>query len=143
MDVKALAWSWQAGRKFAQIEVNPTGGVARPAPAAAGTTFYTHLGSTGCTGNPVTGETVSCERSNRMDVTLASFNVSSQKLVLDLAELFKGTNLNADLGGAVGCMSGTTDPECPAVFKALQIDLATGKSINGGASQTVFRAEAK
>ena len=74
---------------------------------------------------------------------MASFNVSSQKLVLDLAELFKGTNLNADLGGAVGCMSGTTDPECPAVFKALQIDLATGKSINGGASQTVFRAEAK
>ena len=143
MDVKALAWSWQAGRKFAQIEVNPAGGVARPAPAAAGTTFYTHLGSTGCTGNPVTGETVSCERSNRMDVTMASFNVAAQKLVLDLAELYKGTNLNADLGGAVGCMSGTTDPECPSIFKALQIDLASGKSINGGASQTVFRAEAK
>lgn len=143
MDVQALAWSWQAGRKFAQIEVNPTGGVARPAPAAAGKTFYVHLGSTGCTGNPVTGETVSCARPNRMDFSLNSFNSATQKLVVDLAALFTGTNLNADLGSAPGCMSGATDPECDAIFKVIQLDLATGKPINGGASQALFRAEAK
>lgn len=143
MDVQALAWSWQAGRKFAQIEVNPVGGVVRPAPAAAGKTFYVHLGSTGCTGNPVTGETVSCARPNRMDLNFGSFNVATQKLVVDLAALYTGTHLNEDRGSAPGCMSGATDPECDAIFKVMQLDLATGKPINGGSGQTLFRAEAK
>lgn len=143
MDVQALAWSWQAGRKFAQIEVNPAGGVVRPSPAAPGTTFYVHLGSTGCTGNPVTGETVSCARPDRMDFSLSSFNVATQKVVLDLAALYAGTNLNADLGGAAGCMSGATDPECDAIFKVLALDLTTGKPINGGSGQTLFRVEGK
>ena len=58
LDIQAMAWSWQAGRKFVKIEINPEGGVARPAPAAAGKTFFVHIGSTGCTGNPVTGETI-------------------------------------------------------------------------------------
>jgi uncharacterized repeat protein (TIGR04052 family) len=143
LDVQALAWSWQAGRKFAQIEVNPAGGVARPAPAAAGKTFYVHLGSTGCTGNPVTGETVSCARPNRMDFSFGSFNVATQKVVIDLAALYTGTNLNEDLGGAQGCMSGSTDPECDPIYKVLALDLVTGKSINGGSGQMLFRVEAK
>lgn len=143
LDVQALAWSWQAGRKFAQIEVNPAGGVARPAPAAAGKTFYVHLGSTGCTGNPVTGETVSCARPNRMDFSFGSFNVATQKVVVDLAALYTGTNLNEDLGGAQGCMSGATDPECDPIYKVLALDLVTGKPINGGSGQTLFRAEVK
>lgn len=143
MDVQALAWSWQAGRKFAQIEVNPVGGVARPTPAAPGKTFYVHLGSTGCTGNPVTGETVSCARPNRMDFQFAEFNAASQKIVVDLTGLYAGTNLSADLGGAVGCMSGSTDPECEAIFKVMKLDLTTGKPIDGGRGQTLFRTEAK
>lgn len=143
LDVQALAWSWQAGRKFAQIEVNPAGGVARPAPAAAGKTFYVHLGSTGCTGNPVTGETVSCARPDRMDLRFSDFNASAQKVVLDIAQLLKGSDVRQDLGGAVGCMSGATDPECVPIFSALQIDLTTGRSINEGRSQSVFRTEAK
>ena len=143
MDVQAMAWSWQAGRKFAQIEVNPVGGVVRPAPAAPGSTFYVHLGSTGCTGNPVTGETVSCARPNRMDFSFASFNTATQKVVVDLAALYTGTNLNEDLGSAPGCMSGATDPECDAIYKVLKLDLVTGKPINSGSGQTLFRAEAK
>ena len=143
MDVQALAWSWQAGRKFAQIEVNPAGGVARPAPAAPGNTFYLHLGSTGCTGNPVTGETVSCARPNRMDFSFAGFNTSTQKVVVDLAALYAGTNLNQDLGGAPGCMSGATDPECAPIYKVLALDLVSGRPINSGSGQTLFRTEAK
>jgi uncharacterized repeat protein (TIGR04052 family) len=143
MDVQAMAWSWQAGRKFAQIEVNPVGGVVRPAPAAPGSTFYVHLGSTGCTGNPVTGETVSCARPNRMDFSFGSFNTATQKVIVDLAALYTGTNLNEDLGSAPGCMSGATDPECDAIYKVLKLDLVTGKPINSGSGQTLFRAEAK
>jgi len=143
LDVQALAWSWQAGRKFAQIEVNPVGGVARPTPAAPGKTFYVHLGSTGCTGNPVTGETVSCARADRMDFGFGDFNAGTQKVVLDIAQLLQGSNVKEDLGGAAGCMSGATDPECVPIFSALKIDLTTGRSINEGSGQTVFRTEAK
>ncbi|MFN3376976.1 MAG: MbnP family copper-binding protein [Burkholderiaceae bacterium] len=143
MDIQALAWSWQAGRKFAKIEVNPVGGVARPAPTAAAKTFNLHLGSTGCTGNPATGETVNCARPNRMTFSFANFNAATDKVVLDVAALFAGSTLGEDRGGAVGCMSGATDPECDAIFKAMKLDLVTGVPINAGAAQTVFKVEAK
>lgn len=143
MDVQAMAWSWQAGRKFASIEVNPEGGVARPAPAAPGNTFHVHLGSTGCTGNPVTGETVQCERPNRMDFSFPAFDAATQRIAVDLAALFAASRLNDDQGGAAGCMSGATDPECAPVFQAMQIDLASGEPIAAGERQTLFRAEAR
>lgn len=143
MDVQALAWSWQAGRKFLQIEVNPAGGLARPAPAAPSTTFYVHLGSTGCTGNPVTGETVNCSRPNRMDFHAHAFDPASQQIVVDLAGLFATSNLTTDGGSAPGCMSGATDPECGPIFQALQIGLENGLAIDQGHAQTLFKVESK
>jgi uncharacterized repeat protein (TIGR04052 family) len=150
LDIQAMAWSWQAGRKFMKIEVNPTGGVNRPGnpdatppvPATTASTFNLHLGSTGCTGNPATGEIVACAASNRMAVHLAAFDPATQKVVLDLQQLFAGNLVTQDLGGPFGCMSGKTDPECPATFERLQIDMASGQPIDGGRQQTVFRAEA-
>lgn len=143
MDVQALAWSWQMGRKFAQIELNPTGGVARPAPAAPGNTFYVHLGATGCVGNPVTGETVSCARPNRMAFQLDAFDSATQRIVLDLASLLAGSDVSRDGGGAPGCMAGATDPECAPIYQALKLDLTTGQPVDGGRGQTAFRVEAK
>jgi hypothetical protein len=35
-------------------------------------------------------------------------------------------------------MSGTTDPDCAPIFKALGIDMTTGKTATGTAVQTVF-----
>jgi len=64
-------------------------------------------------------------------------------VVLDIAQLLQGSNVKEDLGGAAGCMSGATDPECVPIFSALRIDLTTGRSINEGSGQTVFRTEAK
>jgi uncharacterized repeat protein (TIGR04052 family) len=143
LDIQGMAWSWQAGRKFMKIEVNPEGGVIRPAPAAPGTSFFVHLGSTGCTGNPVTGETVTCANPNRMSVQLDSFDPLTQQVVIDIGKLFEGSDLGFDGGGAVGCMSGASDPECPAVFGALQIRLEDGQPIDGGRAQAVFRADRK
>ena len=141
LDVQAMAWSWQAGRKFMQVELQPAGGVARPAGnAAPGRAFLFHLGAAGCKGNPVSGETVACERPNRMDVRLEDFDAARERVVLDLGALYAGSDVRRDGGGALGCMSAHTDPECRPLFQALGMDLASGRSLDAGARQSVFRA---
>jgi uncharacterized repeat protein (TIGR04052 family) len=164
LDIAAMSWSWQAGRRFAKIELNPVGGVARmmvpkgASEAVVGTspTFNLHLGSSGCvaqvdaagmaikdgTGNPA----YVCSNPNVVDFKLAQFDVTKQQVALDVGQLFKTVNLSKDGGGAVGCMAGPTDPECAEIFKALQVGFgsgSTGLPINGGAAQTVFKAVAK
>ena len=151
LDIQAMAWSWQAGRKFVKIEIAPVGGVNRPenpatnppTPATSGPIFNIHLGSTGCTGNPASGEIVSCLSPNRLDLSFDSFNPDTQQIVLDVQQLFLGSNVAADLGGAFGCMSGKSDPECPAVFEALGISLDTGLTLDSGRNQKVFAVGAR
>lgn len=145
MDVQAMAWSWQSGRKFAKIEVTDPAGTTGTWTAK---TFNFHLGSTGCTGNPATGATVTCSTPNRMDVKLANFNPATQKLAVDVKALLAGTNITVNQAGAAGCMSGGTDPECLHVFESLAIDwkadgTGTGLPLNAGAAQTLFKAVAK
>ena len=137
----SMAWSWQSGRKFSKIEFVPDAPITRP--TGTTTTWNVHLGSTGCKGDPTKGVVTACTNPNRMDFSFAAFNASTQKIVLDLAELFKNSDLSYDSGGAAGCMSGTTDPECAGIFEALQIDLASGLPINGGAAQKLFAVKAK
>lgn len=145
MDVQAMAWSWQSGRKFAKIELSDPDGANGSWIAK---TFNFHLGSTGCTGNPASGETVACTAANRMDFKLAAFNPATQKIAVDLQALLAGTDITVNQASAPGCMSGGTDPECLHVFEALAIDwqadgTGTGLPLNGGAAQTLFRAVAK
>lgn len=145
LDIAAMAWSWQAGRKFSKIEVTDPAGANGTWSAK---TFTVHLGSTGCTGNPATGETVQCKAPNRMAASLAAFDPAKQKIAVDLQALLAGNDITRNQGGAAGCMSGGTDPECAGVFKALALDwkadgTGTGLPVNGGAAQTVFRAIAK
>ncbi|TYC58481.1 metallo-mystery pair system four-Cys motif protein [Zoogloea oleivorans] len=137
----SMAWSWQSGRKFSKIEFVPDAPITRP--TGTTTTWNVHLGSTGCKGDPTKGVVTACTNPNRMDFSFAAFNASTQKIVLDLAELFKNSDLSYDSGGAAGCMSGTTDPECAGIFEALQIGLASGLPINGGAAQKLFAVKAK
>lgn len=164
LDSAAMNWSWQSGRKFTKIELNPVGGITKTVAATATTaavvsnipTFNLHLGSTGCTakvdaagvalkdsaGNPV----YTCTNLNLANFSLPSFNASTQKVALDIGQLFKTTNVTIENGGAAGCMSGATDPECPALFSELQINFGAGSNgqpINGGAAQKVFKAIAK
>ncbi len=151
LDVSALAWSWQSGRKFFQLELNPDGGVLTPAndtatppvPATTSSTFYVHLGAADCTGSPALGETAICARPNRMAFHSHAFNASTQQIVLDLSTLLAGSDLSRNAGGAPGCMSSVTDPECTPLFSALKIDLATGLPIDSGHGQQLFRVEPK
>ena len=145
LDIQGMAWSWQSGRKFAKIEVTDPAGAAGTWTAK---TFNFHLGSTGCTGNPASGETVNCSTPNRMAVRLASFNPGTQKLAVDLKALLAGTNITVNAAGAPGCMSGGTDPECLKVFESLALDwkadgTGTGLPLNNGAAQTLFKVLAK
>ncbi|MBQ0936616.1 MbnP family copper-binding protein [Ideonella paludis] len=131
-----MAWSWAGGRKFTKIEVTNASWTAP--------TFFTHLGSTGCTGtNPAAGQVDTCARPDRPVITLASFNPDSQKVAVDVKALLAGNNVTVNGAGPGGCMSGSTDPECPAVFNALGLDLITGTQLATTPTQTLFRAVSK
>lgn len=122
LDIAAMNWSWQAGRRFLVIEVNPVGGLKR-ADGTPARTWMVHLGSTGCKGNPATGEIVSCAKPNRFTVAFDRFDVQKDVVALDLAELFKTSDLSVDKGEAIGCMSNPVDPECVAIFAAFGLNL--------------------
>ena len=161
LDVGAMAWSWQAGRKFMKIELSPenattagtyTGGVqiitaagAQATTTTAGVTtnvantnaFVYHLGNTGCVADAAATATggYTCSANNQVPVTIAAFNPTSQRVTMDLQALFAGNNATQNTTGtAAGCMSAADDPQCPAMFTAL-----TGAKSGG----TVFRAIAK
>ena len=137
LDLVAMGWGWQAGRKFAKIEFSePTRG------AWSAASFLVHLGSTGCTGNPGLG-TVQCARPNRGLVQFDSFDADKQRIAVDLRALVGAADITRNLGGAAGCMSGATDPECQAVFGAFGIDWRADGSGSGlplaATAQSVFR----
>jgi uncharacterized repeat protein (TIGR04052 family) len=141
LNTTAMAWSWQSGRLFTKIEFSDPGGDAGSWAAKA---FFVHLGSAGCSGNPATGETVSCKAANRAAIRLPRFNPKRQQIALDLQALLAGNDITRNGAGAPGCMSGPTDPECDAVFDAFGIDWHADGSGNGaspsGIKQTAFRA---
>jgi uncharacterized repeat protein (TIGR04052 family) len=153
LNIQAMAWSWQVGRKFMKVELNPVGGVTRPGtPPTTATTFNIHLGSTNCSGGDnVSGLGVSCNNPNRLPVKFAAFNPASQQVVLDIQQLLASSNLSQDLGGAYGCMSGSTDPECPAIFDKLDLNLVAnpagsnnqGQAKGDGSNVPAFRVENK
>ena len=136
------AWNWQGGYKFTGIDVEPVGGWTDPADdARVGSRWNVHVGSTGC---PVSASELEsgdspqpCAQPNRAEVTLAlgTLDIGQIQIVIDYAALVSGASVAQDSGGASGCMSGTTDPECEAVFANL--GLAWGE--NPATSQTVFR----
>lgn len=144
LNIAAMSWSWQAGRKFAKIEVTDPGG---PTGSWSAKLFTVHLGSTGCTGNPATGQTVSCRAANRSTIRLPRFDAQRQQIAVDVRALLAGNDITANQAGAPGCMSGPTDPECNGVFSAFGIDWradgnGTGKSPSG-AAQRAFRVTAR
>ncbi|ATQ69594.1 MbnP family copper-binding protein [Methylosinus trichosporium] len=122
LDISGMAWNWQAGRRFVTIEVIPPAPVIKP-DGSKSRTWMVHLGSTGCKGNPASGEIVSCARENRFPVRLDRFDAKTQRVELDLTKLLEGSDISVDRGGAVGCMAALDDPDCPPVFAALGLNL--------------------
>lgn len=129
----AMYWSWTTGYKFVKVD----GLINRATPF----TFNFHLGSTGCAlATPGDFSTASCTTLNVPSASFPAFNASTQAVALDLALLFADTNFDtADGGGAPGCMSGPTDPECAPIFPKLGLPFGTTPAGN----QSAFRVVAK
>jgi uncharacterized repeat protein (TIGR04052 family) len=113
-------------------------------------TWMLHFGSTGCKGDAMTGQIVSCTSANRFPVVFESFNPSTQMVVLDIAAMLDGVDLTHDAGGATGCMSGLADPECAPIWERAGLNLKeTEPDANDqgkptpGAVQRIFRAESR
>ncbi|MGE3274937.1 MAG: MbnP family copper-binding protein [Vicinamibacterales bacterium] len=112
LNLSRLFWSWNGGYKFARLDLRTTG-----QPRG----WMIHLGSTGCSPSD-TPSTVpmSCVHPNRVDVNLASFNTSTDVVRLDVAALLRESNVDANQAETpLGCMSGRSDAECPAILTAL------------------------
>lgn len=147
LDVAAMAWSWQGGRKFVKVEVNPVGGVfnqkgtADTSDDANEKVWTVHLGATGCTDKGATESPLTryeCSNPNLTTIKLPTFDYTKQKVVLDIPALFMGSEVSLNKVGPLGCMSGKPDTDCNAVFDALGINLETGKTSTTKA-QSIFK----
>ena len=119
LNISGLYWSWQGGYKYLRLD----GETEDPS-------FRVHLGATECDiGGP--GE-FTCDRENLAEILLTGFNPDENVIVLDLAELLAGDDVNANTPDTpAGCMAGGADPDCYTVFDSLGITPAS--------PQTAFR----
>lgn len=120
----AMHWNWTKGYKHARMDV---------------TGWNIHLGSTACSGENADAV---CANGNRPTYSFSNVDFANANVVLDYAALVNNSDISTDNGGAPGCMSGATDPECTAVFTALGLDLASGQCSNNDCdSQSWVRIE--
>jgi len=128
LNLTALSWVWNAGRKFARLDFASTG-----QPHG----FTVHLGSTGCMPNDtkITIPTT-CSAPNRPEIRIDAFNPDKDAVIADLAALLKDTNVDINQPKtSEGCMSGPDDSDCAGIFENLGLPFA-GKP---GGTQTFFR----
>ncbi len=129
LDNTDMGWDWTGGKKHLLIELDPqasgggyVGGIAL---AGGGTAsrFSVHLGNTCTSRQETVGGTTrtvyECSIINTRDIRFAAFDPARERIVVDLASLLAGNDLTVDAGGAIGCMSDATDPECLSLWPAL------------------------
>ena len=131
LNTQAMFWSWQGGFKHMRFDVKPAGGVAL-SNGNTGSVWQFHLGDTSCSSDPVG----SCDYRNRPQIELDNFVENSSAIRIDYAALIADSALGSDAGGAPGCMSGTSDPECGALFDNL--GLLLGDAAGPASTQSVF-----
>ncbi len=119
-------WSWSGGFKFIRLDVETRGNKS----------YFLHLGATSCDGSVGAGFT--CAAGNAPVIELAEFDIDSDEITIDVGALWSGVDLDNQIDFQTdfvqGCMAFAGDPECPAVFAKL------GMNINGTptGTQAVF-----
>lgn len=152
LNLSGLFWSWNGGYKFVRIDgrspttdagmgmdggMNTDGGMDMEMDPSV---FSIHLGSTECQGDPATGGTVTaCGKPNVGEVALQGFDPTRAKILVDYQALVAGSDLTTNGGGAPGCMSGATDPECSTILARLGVNATTGRP--DATQQALFRVE--
>jgi len=128
---KTMHWDWRGGYLFTRIEGRTTG-------LRSGHNM--HLGSTDCPALVPGQESDGCRFPNRPGVNLEGFTPGEGKVVLDLARLFEGSNLDVNAPNtAAGCMANQQDPDCAPMFRRL--GLAFGSQVADPSAQTFIRWE--
>ncbi len=112
LNIPSMFWNWNGGYKFVRID-NNTSGVP---------SFNIHVGSTACDGDMM-GNVTGCDNENRPQIAFDTFDPASNVVVLDLAELLAGVDVDTNSPDTPpGCMSAPGDPECASIFDALGVD---------------------
>ncbi len=121
----AMFWTWQAGYKFIKFDAATSG---RPIQAAKHTAdgggnasgFSVHLGSTMCASPSRTQAPTACQNPNRIEVSLADFDVKKNQVVVDMGRVLTDTNVDVNAPKtSPGCMSFPKDPDCPPIMNAM------------------------
>ncbi len=111
LNLTALAWVWNVGRKFARLDFSSTG-----APRG----WAIHLGSTNCKPDEtkITVPT-NCANPNRLEVELTSFDPDHDVVIADLASILRDSNVDEAGKMMSGCMSFSDTPACVPLFANL------------------------
>ncbi|WP_417596872.1 MbnP family copper-binding protein [Oceanospirillum sp.] len=120
LNISGLFWRWQSGYKHARMDLKldtPYNYTDKDGATQSTQSWFLHLGSTDCSGDPTLGETVTCANPNRPTITLNDFNIEANKVIVDYGKLMATTNLSTSTPYPFGCMSGATDPDCVEIFK--------------------------
>lgn len=128
LNTTSMFWAWRSGYKFLRFDYRAEG---------PGGAMFLHLGSTGCVvDSAVSPLTRDCGQGNRAIVELRNLALGRDPIVLDVAELLRGVNLEANQPQtARGCMSAQNDADCAPIFANLGIPFAA----SAPAQQRVFR----
>lgn len=111
LNLTAMFWGWEAGYRFLRVEGATSG---QPS-------WRLHVGAAGCSGSAREG-TRTCARRNEAVIALDEYDPELDVIVADLASLLATSDVDSDGGGAPGCESSASDPECAVLFEALGID---------------------
>jgi uncharacterized repeat protein (TIGR04052 family) len=128
LNLPAMWWNWRIGYKFVRIDMQT--------PRSQTPAWFIHLGSTGCPSpDSSTPPTDVCSNPNLATVRLDGFNPTRTFVIADAAALLSGVNLDESVPMPPGCMSGTEDPDCAALFPAFGLDLESGMNNQAGVQQ--------
>jgi len=128
LDRPGMFWNWNGGYKFLRIDGRTTG-------QPAGVQY--HIGSTGCDGDG-RGNVSGCANDNRPEIELTGADPTTTPIIVDVAALLSESDLDGNLGGPPGCMSGVDDMDCVPVFHGLGLSF---DGVDPSAPQRLFRFE--
>ncbi|MEO0770275.1 MAG: MbnP family copper-binding protein [Cyanobacteria bacterium J06649_4] len=123
LNLTSMWWNWNAGYKFARVDLMPVMDTAQTRQAhhhdGHSQAFAIHLGSVGCQMDAAEAP-VACSIPNRPEVVLTDFDVNNNLVVADLAALLAQTNLTENAKDTPGgCMSSPADSDCAGIMQSL------------------------